>query len=101
MKRSKLLPIAVGVLGSALGLAVIAAPGYTWSWGSADQENYEFNPEHRAEILEYGAQYGANWSAEIRDRALASQDGAVDQAHADDAANPPRTDTVDAPRVDD
>jgi hypothetical protein len=101
MKRFKLLPIAASLLSSALAIAGTTTPGYAWSWGSGDQENYQFDPVHSAEILEYGAQIGANWSAEIRDAALASQGGKTDQAHADDTIDPANTGTGRAPQAED
>jgi hypothetical protein len=97
MKRFRISPITVGVLAAAFNLAVVPAPGHAWSWGSDDQQNYQFNPEHRAEIVEYGAHVGANWSEEIKESALASQDGKMDQEHIYDVTNSPN----DRPGVED
>jgi Spy/CpxP family protein refolding chaperone len=73
MRKAKVSTIAIAAAASALALAVTSGPSYAWSWGSEDQQNYQFNPQHRDEILQYGSQIGANWSQEIRDTGYASK----------------------------
>ncbi len=53
-------------LTAALSLSALIGPVYAWQWGAEEQQNYEFNPKHRQEILTYGSQIGANWREELR-----------------------------------
>ncbi len=73
MSKTKLATISLAAAASLLALAVSSGTTYAWSWGAEDQQNYEFNPQHRDEILRYGSQIGANWSEEIRTSAYASK----------------------------
>jgi hypothetical protein len=73
MSKTKLATVSLTAAASLLSLALSAGTGYAFGWGAEDQENYQFNPQHRDEILRYGSQIGANWSQEIKDSAYASK----------------------------
>jgi hypothetical protein len=93
MKSFGILRVVASVFCLTVGLGFTATPSHAWQWGADDQENYEFHAEHQDEILKYGAQFGANWTAEIRDAMLAMQARAPDKAPVNQS--PEALDTTD------
>jgi hypothetical protein len=71
--KGKLGTIALAAAAGALALVVTSTPSYAWQWGAEDQENYEFNPVHRDEILRYSSQWGSDWATEVRASAYAQK----------------------------
>ncbi|GEM_PF-1772573 len=73
MKKSIAKITSMLALIAAFNGAVLAGSAYAWSWGADNQENYQFNPANRQEILQYGAQIGADWPAQLRQQNYASE----------------------------
>jgi hypothetical protein len=68
MTRSKARPFILALAALVLGLVAATGTGHAWSWGAEHNGNEEFNPEHEAEILDYGCGIGSDWRAQILEK---------------------------------